>query len=116
VSGLNGTLGHRLWRGPASFLKNIPSKAVKSVSEIMFYVYILKNSKNKYYTGMTSKTPEARLKKHNSNTNRWTKNKGPWELVYAKAFKTKKEAWLRERQIKRYKGGGAFKELVRRDA
>ncbi|MCK5305740.1 MAG: GIY-YIG nuclease family protein [Candidatus Omnitrophica bacterium] len=82
----------------------------------MFYVYILKNSESKYYTGMTSKPPEARLKEHNSNANKWTKNKGPWGLIYAKAFETKKEAWLRERQIKKYKGGSAFKELIRRGA
>lgn len=78
----------------------------------MFYVYILKNSKNKYYTGMTSKNPEERLKDHNSNANKWTKNKGPWEIVYTESFKTKKDAWLREHQIKKYKGGNAFKRLI----
>lgn len=37
----------------------------------------------------------------------------PWEIVYKESFQTKKEAWLRERQIKSYKGGVAFKKLIK---
>ena len=96
--------------------RHIIDEAVKSEMRTMFYVYILRNSKSKYYTGMTSRPPEARLKEHNSNTNRWTKNKAPWDLIYVEVFETKKEAWLRERQIKKYKGGSAFKKLAWRGA
>ena len=37
----------------------------------------------------------------------------PWKIAYTESFKTKKEAWLRERQIKSYKGGVAFKNLLK---
>ncbi len=53
-----------------------------------------------------------RLKHHNSGASRYTRKRGPWLLVYWEEFLAKKEAWLRERQIKKYKGGEAFKKLI----
>ncbi len=60
---------------------------------------------------MTSDLTE-RLIHHNSGANRSTRNRGPWRVVYKEILSTKREAWLRERQIKRYKGGEAFKRLI----
>ena len=77
----------------------------------MFSVYIIKNRTNNYYVGFTSNI-DKRLKHHNSNKSRSTKNKGPWKLVHIEVFNDKKSAWLREKQIKNYKGGEAFKKLV----
>jgi len=36
----------------------------------------------------------------------------PWNLVYTECFSNKTDAWKRERQIKKYKGGKAFKMLI----
>jgi putative endonuclease len=36
----------------------------------------------------------------------------PWVIVYKESFETKTEARKRENQIKRYKGGQAFKKLL----
>ena len=78
----------------------------------MFQVYILKSKKTgRFYVGYTSNL-EQRLKYHNLGKNKSTKTGIPWELVKFEEYKTKREAWLRERQIKKYKGGEAFKKLV----
>jgi predicted GIY-YIG superfamily endonuclease len=42
------------------------------------------------------------------------KNRGPFKLVYKEEYTTLKEARERERQIESYKGGNAFKKLIKR--
>ncbi len=37
----------------------------------------------------------------------------PWELIYIEKFNNKIEAVKREKQIKSYKGGEAFKRLIK---
>ncbi len=77
-----------------------------------YYVYILKSLKDsKYYIGSTSDI-EARLHYHNSRRQRSTKNRTPFILVYKEVLDTKEQALIRERQIKSYKGGEAFKKLI----
>ena len=81
----------------------------------MFYIYILQSEKNgRYYTGFTSDIND-RLKHHNHNSgaNKSTRSYRPWKLVYTETQKDKGSAWLRERQIKLYKSGHAFKKLIR---
>ena len=78
----------------------------------MFYVYILRSLKDeKYYIGSTSNV-ESRLAYHNSGKQRSTKNRIPFELIYFESYPTKSEALKREKQIKSYKGGVAFKRLI----
>ncbi|MBU1727288.1 MAG: GIY-YIG nuclease family protein [Candidatus Omnitrophica bacterium] len=68
----------------------------------MCYVYILENKEGRCYIGSTSNI-ETRLRRHNQNSVRSTKNKGPWELVYKAEFVSRSEARKREIQIKSYK-------------
>jgi putative endonuclease len=70
------------------------------------------NAEGKHYVGHTSDLKE-RLGRHNNNKVRATKNKGPWMLLYKEEYATKNEAYSRELQIKRYKGGEAFKKLIK---
>ena len=78
----------------------------------MYIVYIIQSGKNShYYIGYTEDI-NKRLKYHNGNKNRSTKNKGPWKLIYSERFGDNKLAWNREKQIKSCKGGEAFKKLV----
>jgi putative endonuclease len=79
----------------------------------MYHVYILENLDGRHYIGYTSKSPQERVYEHNTSKGRWTRYKGPWTLVYSEEFITKEEAFKREQQIKRYKGGEAFKKLIR---
>lgn len=78
----------------------------------MYHVYILKSLKTrKHYIGSTINI-EKRLKKHNVHSNKSTKQGIPWILIYKEEFPTKQQAYKREYQIKRYKGGQAFKKLI----
>ncbi len=68
----------------------------------MFYVYIIRSiTSGIFYKGFTTQ-PEIRLREHNEGQSNFTRGKGPWELVYLEEFTTKREALIRERQIKKY--------------
>ncbi len=76
------------------------------------YVYILKSEKDcKYYIGETSNV-EARLLYHNSGKQRSTKNRTPFIIILIEEFLTRNDALKREKQIKSWKGGHAFKRLL----
>lgn len=78
----------------------------------MYIIYIIQSKKNKkYYIGYTSDI-KNRLFYHNSGKNKSTKSGRPWKIVHEEKFTDKKLAWIRERQIKSYKGGNALKKLV----
>lgn len=77
----------------------------------MSYI-IFSPSHNRYYIGSTGDI-EKRLKKHNNGATKSTRPYRPWMLVYMEIFQTKSEAFIREREIKSYKGGEAFKKLLR---
>ena len=79
----------------------------------MYYVYILESVlKKRYYIGHTNNL-DKRLLEHNSGKNRSTKAYAPWKIVYTEAVATKQEAYSREMRIKSYKGGRAFKNLIK---
>jgi putative endonuclease len=78
----------------------------------MYYLYILRSLKDgKYYIGSTSDI-SARFEYHNSGRQRSTKNRAPFILIYKEEYYTRTEAEKREKQIKSYKGGNAFKKLI----
>ena len=67
----------------------------------MPYIYVLKSMRNgKRYIGSTSLKPEARLKKHNSGTNKFTKGNGPFMLAYQEEHVTITAARRRENFLK----------------
>lgn len=78
----------------------------------MYTVYILYSKKTKrHYIGFTIDLND-RLRRHNSGATISTRKGRPWIVVYKEQLSDKKSAWLRERQIKSYKGGEAFKKLI----
>ena len=78
----------------------------------MYAVYILKSEKTKkYYIGSTENIDNIIIR-HNNGKNKSTKPGIPWKLVYFEKYETRNEAYKREMQIKRYKGGSAFKKLI----
>ena len=79
----------------------------------MYQVYILKSEiKEKYYIGH-SHDITLRLERHNHGHVRSTKAYCPWKIIYSESFESKQEAYKRELQIKSYKGGEAFKKLIK---
>jgi len=78
----------------------------------MFYVYILKSLKDgRHYIGYTENL-QKRLEEHNRGKSPSVKSRPPFVLVYQEAQPSRLQAMQRERQIKAYKGGNAFKKLI----
>jgi len=66
----------------------------------MFYVYILRSKKDsKLYTGSTGDLVK-RLNEHNSGKVFSTKSRKPFELIYYEAYKSEKDARIREHNLK----------------
>jgi len=100
-----GRSRHRFQRGSAKGGKN-------HLSSEMYFVYIIKSLiVTRYYIGSTEDL-DRRLSDHNSGKVKSTKAYKPWKLVYTESFDTKSDAIKRERQIKSYKSGSAFKKLL----
>lgn len=59
----------------------------------MWYVYVLKSEKNeRLYIGMTENL-KRRFKEHNSKIGgKYTKDNGPFDLIFYEAFLNKKDA------------------------
>ena len=67
----------------------------------MWHVYILACGDGTLYTGITTDVP-ARLEAHRMGKGaKYTKGRGPLELVYREAVGSKSEATKREAAIKR---------------
>ena len=80
-----------------------------------YKVYILKSEfEEKFYVGHSNDL-DKRLRYHNGGKVRSTKAYRPWKIIYIEVFKSKREAYKREMQIKSYKGGEAFKKLISKD-
>lgn len=90
-----------------------PAKRSKAGQQaLMIYVYIIKSNKdNGYYIGIT-KDIRKRLDKHNKGQVNSTKNRKPFILVLTEEFDDYKSARTREIELKSYKGGNKFKELI----
>lgn len=66
-----------------------------------FTVYFIKSDRNgKIYVGSTNKNISERVKEHNTNSNTYTRNNGPWKLIYYEEYACKKCAQKREKFYK----------------
>ncbi len=80
----------------------------------MFYVYVLKSRKDgKLYKGSTNDL-RKRFKQHNENKSIWTKNKGPWDLIYYEACLNEEDAKSREKYLKTGMGKRYLKNRLKR--
>lgn len=78
----------------------------------MHYVYLIKSKNHDFiYTGVTSDL-RNRFTKHNSKSEKSTKNYAPFELVYYEAYKNKKDALIRENKLKHH--GSSIGHLKKR--
>ncbi len=78
----------------------------------MFYLYILKSSKDKkIYIGFADDL-KKRLIKHQQGKVKSTKYRLPLELIYYEAYKSNEDARNREKQLKYF--GKAYNQLKRR--
>ena len=66
----------------------------------MHYTYMLRCKDNTYYTGYTNNL-EKRVKAHNEGKGaKYTKGRGPVELIYYEEYEDKQTAMRREWEIK----------------
>ncbi|MDC7993475.1 GIY-YIG nuclease family protein [Altibacter sp. HG106] len=80
-----------------------------------FITYILfSKTLNTYYVGHTGEVVSERLRKHNTHHKGFTGKVNDWKLVYTEIFQTKKEAYLREREIKAKKSRVYIETLLNR--
>jgi putative endonuclease len=64
------------------------------------YVYVLLSAKNgQFYTGCTSDL-KKRLSEHENGKSEYTRNRGPYNLIYYEACLDKKDAYAREKYLK----------------
>ena len=80
-----------------------PPRSVAGVepTKNMFNVYVLKSLKNgRRYIGLTGQGLEERLKQHQSGSTQWTRQNGPFQLIYTEQFLDKRSAQNRERFLK----------------
>ena len=67
----------------------------------MFNVYILESvTTSKGYIGYSTNL-EARIQDHQSNRANWTRNKGPWKLIFLREFENKSDALKFEIALKK---------------
>jgi putative endonuclease len=78
----------------------------------MFYIYILKSEiDHKNYIGSTCDL-KKRFKEHNLGKVLSTKKRKPFELIYYEAYKSEKDARIREHNLKLR--SNAYRQLKRR--
>lgn len=77
------------------------------------YVYLIQNTDSKeFYIGCTGNL-KKRLREHNAKGIKFTtRNRGEWIYVYVEAFRSQKDALLREEQLKKH--GAGKRELFKR--
>lgn len=81
-------------------MSSIKWKEEKKIGGKMNYTYILRCSDGTFYTGWTNHLDE-RVRAHNEGRGaKYTRGRGPVELVYYECLETKEEALRREYAIK----------------
>ena len=71
----------------------------------MFTVYVLYSEKyNKLHIGFTSDLNSRFLSHNKLATKGFTVKYRPWEIIYTEEFESKKDALIREKQLKQGKG------------
>ncbi len=77
------------------------------------YTYILKSHQNgKYYIGSTTDI-KNRVKSHNKGYSKYTKSRGPFDLIYKEEYNTLSEARKRESYLKSLKSRKALEKIIK---
>ena len=78
----------------------------------MYTVYVLRSTSNgKLYIGQTGNLPK-RLSEHQTDTARYTRGRGPWQLILTEQYPTRALAMRREKFLKSGQGREELKGLL----
>lgn len=80
-------------------------------AESIYWVYVLENELSRWYIGSTGNL-EFRLKRHNNQRVKSTKNRGIWNIIYKENCKTRSEVMRREEYLKSGAGRKLLKDLL----
>jgi putative endonuclease len=79
----------------------------------MFSICVLKSLKNnKRYIGCTGKDVNIRLSEHNRHSNVWTRQNGPFKLLYQEGFEDRSSALKKEKFLKSGQGRKFLSEYL----
>jgi putative endonuclease len=76
-----------------------------------YWVYVIRNWSGQLYVGVTFDVSE-RLEDHNTGRSRWTKGRGPWELIWKREMESLGDARRFELRLKRQGRGQGFYKLT----
>ena len=80
----------------------------------IYYVYLLQSKKNgKWYIGYTNDL-RKRFNQHNFGKSTYTKNRGPFKLIYYEFCINKQDAMSREKYLKSGMGRRYLKNRLKR--
>jgi len=85
--------------------------------EDMYITYAIKNEIDEIYIGYTVNI-EKRVKRHNGKISSKSKSythkhrNGKWILVLTEEFETRREAMIREQQLKSYRGRQYIRDII----
>ena len=72
-----------------------------------YRVYVIQNTQGRFYIGVAEDVPR-RLQQHNRGESRWTKERGPWRVVWQSRELSLTEARKLENRLKRQGRGKGF--------
>lgn len=79
-----------------------------------YYTYLLRSQKdNKWYTGVTSDL-RKRFNEHKNDESIYTKDRGPFELIYYEVCFNRGDAYAREKYLKSGMGKRYLKNRLKR--
>jgi len=84
---------------------------ISMMSDGPYWVYVLQNAKGRFYIGL-SEDVIKRLDQHNCGVSNWTRDRGPWQLVWTSDPQSLSAARKLERLLKRQKGGKGFYRIT----
>jgi putative endonuclease len=73
----------------------------------IYRVYILRNSEGRFYIGLSDDVAR-RIEQHDSGQSRWTKERGPWTILWQSAELSLTDARKLENRLKRQGRGKGF--------
>lgn len=88
----------------------VESRKTRLIS-MMYWIYVLENENCRWYIGQTSNLL-VRLKRHNDQKVKSTKNRGHWNIIYKEELLTRAQALKREEYLKSGAGRKFLKEVL----
>jgi predicted GIY-YIG superfamily endonuclease len=79
--------------------------------EPSYHVYVIQNPEGRYYIGLSADL-SCRVAQHNDGVSKWTRDRGPWSLVWTSEALSLSDARKLENLLKKQKGGAGFFRLT----